>query len=154
MTFRMRAAFLILFCAGAASAAPPAVNVAPWRAAHETEIVERLDRLARLPSVAADRKGLDATADALAEELRTRGFDARFLSDEGSPKAVFAKLDTPGAKRTVVFYAHYDGQPVTAGQWTSDPFSPVMRDMTATPPADIDWRAAPAPLDPEWRLFG
>ena len=34
---------------------------------------------------------------------------------------VYAELATPGARRTVIFYAHYDGQPVDArtlrGQW-------------------------------------
>ena len=83
-----------------------------------------------------------------------RGFEPRLLSADGSPKVVFASLDTPGAKRTVVFYAHYDGQPVTSGAWASDPFVPVMRDMKSPSPVAVDWRAAGGRLDPEWRLFG
>lgn len=149
----IRALLLGTLLTGAATAAPP-ITVSQWRAANEAAIVGQLDRLARIPSVAADPKGLDAAADALAEELRTRGFETQMLAVEGSPKAVFGRLDTPGAKRTVTFYAHYDGQPAGAGPWGSDPFIPVMRDMKATPPVDVDWKAATAPLDPEWRLFG
>ena len=59
-------------------------------------------------------------------------------------------LKSPGAKRTVVFYAHYDGQPVTPSQWTSDPFTPVMREDGK----DVDWKAAHPPFNPEWRLHG
>jgi acetylornithine deacetylase/succinyl-diaminopimelate desuccinylase-like protein len=61
----------------------------------------------------------------------------------------------PGAKRTVVFYAHYDGQPVTPSQWSSDPFEPVMRSgPLSSEMASVDWKNAQAPFDPEWRLFG
>jgi acetylornithine deacetylase/succinyl-diaminopimelate desuccinylase-like protein len=55
----------------------------------------------------------------------------------------------------VVFYAHYDGQPVTPSQWSSEPFSPVMRSGPLTADAKtIDWQHAKPPYDPEWRLFG
>jgi acetylornithine deacetylase/succinyl-diaminopimelate desuccinylase-like protein len=61
-------------------------------------------------------------------------------------------LKTPGAKRTVTFYAHYDGQPIGQKGWISTPFTPSMR--TALPEAKpVDWRASNAPLDPEWRLY-
>jgi acetylornithine deacetylase/succinyl-diaminopimelate desuccinylase-like protein len=68
---------------------------------------------------------------------------------------VFGYLKSPGATRTVVFYAHYDGQPVTPSQWKSDPFIPVMRSGPLNSGEhDIDWKAARSPFDPEWRLFG
>jgi acetylornithine deacetylase/succinyl-diaminopimelate desuccinylase-like protein len=51
-----------------------------------------------------------------------------------------------------MFYAHYDGQPVTPSQWSSDPFAPVMRTGIAS--TDIDWAHAATPFNPEWRLFG
>jgi len=145
---------LMAMVAGQVQAAP-ADGVRCWRQAHETEIVDRLDRLVRLPSVAANPKGLDDTAAALESELRARGFETRFLADgAATPKAVFGKLDVPGARRTVVFYAHYDGQPVTVSRWTSDPFVPVMRETKDGAERTIDWRASKGALDPEWRLFG
>ncbi len=44
------------------------------------------------------------------------------------PPLVFAELTVPGAKRTVLFYAHYDGQPVTPAAWAKGiaPFEPVL----------------------------
>jgi acetylornithine deacetylase/succinyl-diaminopimelate desuccinylase-like protein len=131
-------------------------QVQAYRLAHEAAIVGEIDALTRLKSVAADPAGLIATAQALESALKTRGFDASLLSTgPNSPPAVLGMLLTPNAKRTVLFYAHYDGQPVTPSQWSSDPFVPVMREHALTDGArEVDWKKATAPFDPEWRLFG
>lgn len=130
-------------------------NVDRWRAAHEAEIVGTLADLVRLPSVAADRQSLAACADRLEAALKARGFKTAQWTANGAPPAVFGEEDAPGAKQTVVFYAHYDGQPVTPAQWSSPPFAPVMRDGPLTRSArTIDWQRATPPFDPDWRLFG
>jgi acetylornithine deacetylase/succinyl-diaminopimelate desuccinylase-like protein len=123
-----------------------------YRAAHEAAIVGQLDELIRLPSVAANPKGLSATAAHLEGLLKARGFETASWSAAGAPPVVYGFLKNPKARRTVVFYAHYDGQPVTPAQWSSDPFVPVMRDGLAG--AAVDWKAAKPPFNPEWRLFG
>jgi len=75
-------------------------------------------------------------------------------SETGAPPVVFGSLKSAGAKRTVIFYAHYDGQPVTPSQWSSDPFNPVMRSGPLnTGEHEVDWKNARPPYDPEWRLF-
>jgi acetylornithine deacetylase/succinyl-diaminopimelate desuccinylase-like protein len=40
---------------------------------------------------------------------------------------VFGELRAPGARRTVIFYAHYDGQPVDTTRWSTAPWSPTLR---------------------------
>ena len=131
-------------------------QVEQYRLAHEAAIVGEIDSLTRLKSVAADPAGLIATAHALEAALKTRGFEVSELATgPSSPPAVFGLLMTPHARRTVVFYAHYDGQPVTPAQWSSDPFTPVMRaNALAADAREVDWRKAAPPFDPEWRLFG
>ena len=123
-----------------------AFDTTPWRAAHEAQVVGQLDELVRLPSVAANPKGLADTAQRLTALLAERDFKTQSW---GTPAVVFGRLDV-GAKRTVVFYAHYDGQPVTVSQWSSDPFTPVMREGGR----DLDWHNAKSPFNPEWRLHG
>jgi acetylornithine deacetylase/succinyl-diaminopimelate desuccinylase-like protein len=127
-----------------------------YRRAHERMIVGELDELTRLPSVAADPAGLAAAARRLEDLLRARGFQTAQLRDApATPAVVFGSLSRAGAKRTVVFYAHYDGQPVTPSQWISDPFVPVMRSAAPDGGAqDINWKQAQEPFDPQWRLFG
>ena len=58
--------------------------------------------------------------------MRRRGITARTLEGEGGPPAVYGELRSPRATRTVVFYAHYDGQPVDPAQWTGAPWTPVL----------------------------
>ena len=137
------------------TAADLKTRVDGYRTKHEAAIVEQLDELTRLKSVAADPAGLKAMADRLQELLKQRGFEVSQLgSDTGAPPAVLGVLKSAGAKRTVIFYAHYDGQPVTPSQWSSDPFVPVMRSGALnTGEHEIDWKTARGPFDPEWRLF-
>lgn len=126
-----------------------------WRAAHETQIVAQFDHLLRFPSVAADPSGTAAAAAYLEQQLQSRGFDARLLTVPNAPPVVFGSLTTPGATRTVVFYAHYDGQPVVPSQWATPPFEPVMRTAPlGTGGRVVDWTTATPPYQPEWRLYG
>jgi acetylornithine deacetylase/succinyl-diaminopimelate desuccinylase-like protein len=139
--------------ARAAPAADLKAQIQQYRATHEAAIVGQLAELVSLESVAANPAGLAATADRLQGLLRARGFEATQLSSSsGMPPVVFGTLKTAGAKRTVVFYAHYDGQPVTPSQWRSEPFTPVMR--SGQPGGDVDWKTFKGHFDPEWRLFG
>jgi acetylornithine deacetylase/succinyl-diaminopimelate desuccinylase-like protein len=146
---------IFLLAAAHAAAASLADEVDRYRIAHEAAIIGQLDELTRLRSIAADPAGLTATADRLQALLKQRGFDATQLSTTtGAAPLVYGALRTPGAKHTVVFYAHYDGQPVTPSQWSSDPFTPVMRSGPLhSGEHDIDWMSARPPFDPEWRLF-
>jgi acetylornithine deacetylase/succinyl-diaminopimelate desuccinylase-like protein len=130
-------------------------QVEHYRKAHEVQIVGQLDDLTRIRSIAADPAGLAAAADYLAAALKKRGFDSALLSaGSGAPPVVYGEFKTRGAGRTVIFYAHYDGQPVTASQWSSDPFIPTMRSGPLNSEQHvIDWKSARTPFDPQWRLF-
>jgi acetylornithine deacetylase/succinyl-diaminopimelate desuccinylase-like protein len=139
-----------------ANAADLNSQVNAYRATHESAIIGELDELTRLKSIAASPEGLTATANRLQELLRQRGFQVSLLgSESGAPPLVFGALKIPGAKRTVIFYAHYDGQPVTPSQWSSDPFVPLMRSGALNSGEHVvDWKSTTRPFDPEWRLFG
>ena len=129
-------------------------QVRSWRAAHEKEIVGELAGLLALRNVASDREDIRRNADRLTEMLRQRGFETRLLTAGDAPPAVFGELAAPGARRTVVFYAHYDGQPAKAADWDGDPWTPVLRTGIRGPGTkDVDLASAPVPLDPEWRLY-
>ena len=137
-----------------AQAADLIPGVQRYRAAHEREIVARLDALTRLRSVAADPEGLVAAARYLDGQLQERGFEVHRLLVPGAlAPVVFGTQSVPGARRTVAFYAHYDGQPVTPSQWRSDAFDPVMRAGGSMDDPVIDWQHATPPFDPEWRLY-
>jgi len=129
--------------------------VRTYRAAHEKQIVGELTDLLALPNVATHVADIERNADRLTSMLERRGFQVRRLSaGEGTPPALYASLSVPGATRTVMFYAHYDGQPVGQKGWLSDPFKPVLRSGAPGPGTkDVDLAAVSGPLDPEWRIY-
>ncbi|HEX8233606.1 MAG TPA: M20/M25/M40 family metallo-hydrolase [Caulobacteraceae bacterium] len=151
----LAAALCALAASGAVQAADLRADVRAWRAAHEKQIVEEFSRLLALPNVATRVPDVERNAAAISQALDRRGFATRLLTaGPGTPPAVYGELRSPGARRTVVFYAHYDGQPVDQPGWRSQPFTPVMRQgARAADSRDIDWRTAPR-LDPEWRIYG
>jgi acetylornithine deacetylase/succinyl-diaminopimelate desuccinylase-like protein len=144
----------------AADPAPagPAVRAAVqrWRAAHEAEIVRGLADLLALPNVASDAAAIGRNAERILALLESRGARGRLLDGQGGPPVVFAELDAPGARHTVVVYAHYDGQPVDPAKWASPPWTPVLRTRALDQGGkELALAALPAgPLDPEWRLYG
>jgi acetylornithine deacetylase/succinyl-diaminopimelate desuccinylase-like protein len=87
-----------------------------------------LDLLCRQPSVSAEGRALDETAELVEELLAGVGFETRQLRVDGSAAAVYA--DQPGrADFTLLLYNHYDVQPVDPlDLWDSPPFEPTQRD--------------------------
>ncbi len=126
-------------------------EVREWRENHEQAIVEGFAQLLSIPNVASDSTNIRRNAVWISDLLKPRGFEVRLLEVEGSPPVVFAELKTPGADKTLMIYMHYDGQPVNAGDWASDPWTPVLRDGLV----EEGGRVVPmtAPFDPEWRIF-
>jgi acetylornithine deacetylase/succinyl-diaminopimelate desuccinylase-like protein len=96
-------------------------------AARQQAIVRELVELLSIPNVAADRANVRRNADLLRNLFAKRGFTAEILETDGNP-LVFAERRVPGAQRTLLFYAHYDGQPIDPKGWSqSSPFTPVLR---------------------------
>jgi acetylornithine deacetylase/succinyl-diaminopimelate desuccinylase-like protein len=100
-----------------------------WRMAHEREIVSEFATLLALPNLADDAANIERNATALKVMLERRGVTVKVLTLDGAPPIVVGDLRAPGASRTISFYAHYDGQPVDESQWSSPPWTPVMRDQ-------------------------
>jgi len=142
-----------LLIAGSVQAASVRDPVRAYRALHEKEIVTDFVTLLALPNVATNVPDVEKNAAYIEGLLKASGFSTKILAAEpGTPPAVFAELKVPGAKRTVLFYAHFDGQPVAQKGWITDPFAPSMR--TALPEAmPVDWKDAAGSLNPDWRLF-
>lgn len=149
------AAFALTASVPSATPSPLIADVRGYRLAHEREIVGELAELLRLPNVADREADIRANANHLLGQLEKRGLTARLLESPGSPPAVFGELGSPGATKTIVFYAHYDGQPVDPARWASPPWEPALYDgPRESGGKPLDWKTAPMPFGPEWRLYG
>jgi acetylornithine deacetylase/succinyl-diaminopimelate desuccinylase-like protein len=103
--------------------------VRDYRMANEDRIVRELTEFLAIPNVASDTPNIQKNAAHLVEMLEARGIETHLLPISGRGPVVFGKLISPEAKRTVIFYAHYDGQPVDPTAWTDGaPFEPALRD--------------------------
>jgi len=135
--------------------AQPGSPARRYREAHEHQIVAELSMLLAMPNIARDSAAIRRNADTLVAMLQRRGLAPRLLETPGSPPVVYGEWLVPGATRTLVFYAHYDGQPVDSAKWTgTHPFRPQWR--TGAIDAGGQLVAAPAPgsrIDPQWRLY-
>jgi acetylornithine deacetylase/succinyl-diaminopimelate desuccinylase-like protein len=112
-----------------ASAQDPVRAARQWRVEHQAEILNGFTSLLSIPNVAADPANLNRNANTLIELLQRRHVATRLLSIPGAPPIVFGERKLAGAANTIVFYAHYDGQPVTLSEWQNPPFSPTFREV-------------------------
>jgi len=142
-------AVALIHASALAEPAAVAKQTRAWRAAHEREILTEFVELLSIPNLATDAPNINRNAQAIRTLCEMRGLTTKLLTMEAAPPVVVADLSMQGAKRTIAFYAHYDGQPVDRTQWKSDPWKPVLRDAAGQ---EIDWRGTKA-IDPESRLF-
>ncbi|MGH7620076.1 MAG: M20/M25/M40 family metallo-hydrolase, partial [Gemmatimonadaceae bacterium] len=123
--------------------------------AHDAALTHELSNFLAIPNLASDSANIRRNSEALIRMMGARGIPARRLeSTTGGPPAVYGELESPGATRTIVFYAHYDGQPVDTARWTTPPWQPVLRDNTL----EAGGRIVPIPgtagsIQGEWRLY-
>jgi acetylornithine deacetylase/succinyl-diaminopimelate desuccinylase-like protein len=126
----LRAALLSIAFVALAQAQPnPAAAAAhQWRAAHEQAILAEFMDLLAIPNLASDQPDIRRNAAAVSAILEKRGLKTQLLEVPTAPPVVYGAIESPGAARTVIFYAHYDGQPLDPKEWATPPWHPVLRD--------------------------
>lgn len=99
---------------------------------HRVELLDRLNQFLSIPSVSTDnvhKKDIAQAADFLEKYLNELQFEKIEQIDTGGHPLVYAEYNGAGnAAPTVLFYGHYDVQPVDPiDLWDSDPFKPEVR---------------------------
>jgi acetylornithine deacetylase/succinyl-diaminopimelate desuccinylase-like protein len=145
----------LVVCQSVASSADVAAAVQQYVDAHQRAIVSELVDLVSIPNVTADTENIRRNAVQLRGMLQKRGLRTDLIETGGNP-LVYGELAIPQATRTLLIWAHYDGQPVDPRGWKqASPFTPVLRDRRLEDGA----RSLPdirkiEKFDPEWRLYG
>ena len=131
---------------------------AHWKA-NQTALMDEYQQFLTIPNVSADSFNIRKNAAFIVQMMKQRGIPATLLEgpSPGTSPAVFGEINVPGAKKTLIFYAHYDGQPVNPKQWAQglEPFTPVF----ITAPTEqggkiITTYKSGDPINPDWRLSG
>jgi acetylornithine deacetylase/succinyl-diaminopimelate desuccinylase-like protein len=106
--------------AGTAAAAPK-----DWVEAHKPALLAEYTELLALPNVATNRADILRNAQAIVAMMARRGLKPRMLEDGDAPPLIYGEWAVPGATRTYIVYAHYDGQAVSPEDWKiTPPFTP------------------------------
>ncbi len=123
-----------------------------YRKAHEMDILSDFRQFLSIPNVAVNKADMQANAKWIEDYISTRGFISEAVTASGAPY-VIAERKQPGATKTLLIYAHFDGQPVEPSNWASPPFEPTLRDdLVENGGAIIPWSSMTT-IDPEWRIF-
>jgi acetylornithine deacetylase/succinyl-diaminopimelate desuccinylase-like protein len=95
--------------------------------------LERLFGLLRVKSISTDpafKADCLKAAEWLVEDLKTIGFDASVRDTEGHPMVVAHHEGPAPDAPHVLFYGHYDVQPVDPlSLWVDDPFDPKVKEV-------------------------
>ncbi len=138
---------------------PETLKVRAYRTQNEHKIIQEYLSFLSLPNIASDTANISRNTRFIMNMMKERGIgNVQLLpaSTQGAPPAVFGEVTVPGAKQTLIFYAHYDGQPVNPAQWTNglSPFEPRLfsaaLDKQGT---SIPLPPEETPFNPDWRIF-
>jgi acetylornithine deacetylase/succinyl-diaminopimelate desuccinylase-like protein len=151
-------AFLVIFSALNFAQVNPVKSVRDYRIANEHQLLGEFAKFLSIPNIASDTPRVYLNADYLVERMKQMGLNPRafYLGDKGSPPpVVYGEWITQGATKTIIFYAHYDGQPVDPKAWTvTEPFKPLILDKPFEKGGKVvSFPSTGEKIDPEGRLY-
>ncbi|MEY4739768.1 MAG: hypothetical protein RLZZ05_1152 [Bacteroidota bacterium] len=137
----------------------PVLKVRDFRKANEHNLLATYVDFLKIPNVADDMPNIKKNATWISDYMKSKGIsNVQLLHPKTSdkPPAVYGEVLVPGATQTVVFYAHYDGQPVDSTKWNEGlhPFKPRLANGSLANGAQlIDWPQPSTAFNPEWRIY-
>ena len=145
---------LLVIAGSAASAQAQTAHVRQYVREHQPEIMREFITLVSIPNVRTDLPNITRNAEQLRQMLDRRGMKPEVWDSPSTPM-VFGERIVQGATKTILFYIHFDGQPVDASRWKQpDPFVPVLRTASieegGQPVTDI---ASRREFPDNWRLY-
>ena len=97
--------------------------------ANYEKFIKDLVRLVKQPSVSAKKEGLKECAEIVERMMKEVGLSTKIIPEKDGNPVVFGEIKGKKAKKTLLFYDHYDVQPPEPlEEWICDPFSGVIRD--------------------------
>lgn len=130
-----------------------------WREKNENRLLSEYLSFLSIPNLASDTVSLAKNATTIMKMMEASGIDHVQQLRSPSPgvaPVVYGEVKTPGATETLVFYAHYDGQPVNPANWSTglSPFVPTI----GNGPLGDQFKILPVPdastkINPDWRIF-
>ncbi len=134
-------------------------KIRDYRANHEQDILSEFISFLSIPNVATDTLNIQKNAAFIMGMMKDRGIQQVQLLPAitaGAPPAVYGEVLSPGSKLTLIFYGHYDGQPVNPTQWANglEPFQPKLADgVIGQGGMIIPFSSEKSAYNSEWRIY-
>jgi acetylornithine deacetylase/succinyl-diaminopimelate desuccinylase-like protein len=153
----LTAPFLLFPCLFAIAQSSDLEKIRSYRESNETAIYNDFISFLKIPNVATDTTNIRKNADFLLQLMSKKGLDHVQLleaDEKNIPPVVYGEVNVSGASKTIIFYAHYDGQPVNAALWVKglNPFQPQLVNGRIDENASIQSSVA-FPLNENWRIY-
>jgi acetylornithine deacetylase/succinyl-diaminopimelate desuccinylase-like protein len=155
----MRVLFLAVFCLFTITALAQNNDlnkVRSYRTRNEHGIYSDFISFLQIPNVASDTPNIRRNAEFIFRLMNTKGIgNVQLLEadDKYVPPVVYGEVNVSRATKTVIFYAHYDGQPVNAATWAKglSPFLPQLLNGRFDEGATV--QSVAFPLNEDWRIY-
>ena len=148
--------FLLFFAVAAHAALPDGLDDQAIRRSAAAVFPDYFELLS-MPSDSIKPEDIQKNAAWLVKAFEKRGFKAKELDNKGRPLVFASYSGNTGRRPTILFYIHFDGQPVIPAQWAQkDPWSPVVKKRGPDGKwGEVDKSELFRPdFDPELRVFG
>ena len=135
-------------------------KVTAFHQKHQHALLTEYAAFLSLPNTMNDTASLTENAHFIMDMMKKRSIgNVQLLhaTSKGAIPAVFGEVKVPNATTTIVFYAHYDGQPVNPDKWAEglSPFKPQMTTASLDKGGKfIDFPKANEPLSMDARIYG
>lgn len=150
---------LLLFPACLFAQSEETLRIRTIREQRENVWLQEYIRFLSIPNIAADKTGLHRNATFIMQMMQQRNIQRVQLLSDGNAAttpAIYGEVMVPGATQTLIFYAHYDGQPVDSSQWARGlkPFVPKLVKGSLEQGAAISaFPSGGGKYDPDWRIY-
>jgi len=125
-----------------------------WVQPHLQQSFADLKDFLSIPNDSRDKEQMQNNLNWLEQAFKKRSFNTKVLKSKGNP-CLFAEKIVDSKLKTVLFYMHFDGQPVDSSKWLQrNPYTPVLKQKNQTGGWDIvDWNLLQNAPDEELRFF-
>ncbi len=132
-------------------------KIRSYKLANESSIYNDFISFLKIPNVATDMANIRKNADFLLQLMNVKGIDHVQLleaDEKNVPPVVYGEVNVRDATKTVIFYAHYDGQSVNPALWAKglNPFQPQLLNGQIDENASIQ-TSFNFPLNDDWRIY-
>ena len=121
---------------------------------HVGSTLEDIKSFVAIPNNSLNSDDIAQNIRWLTKEFNQRGFNSTTLPTKGEP-LFFAALPMQDDRPTVLFYMHFDGQPVDPSKWSqANPYGVVLKAQEGADWSERPWADLQNGIDAQWRIFG